>query len=164
MNRSNLFFCVLAVLWMLVIFIFSSKPVEESNANSDAVEKVLGHATVSDFSEKNEKEVQNFLDKWRVIVRKAAHVCEYALLCFLIFFGLPSGWNQKKKFLLAVCGAVVYAISDEIHQLFVPGRAALVSDVFIDLGGAVLGGVFAYVIICWIRHIKCKKSNRMIYK
>ena len=47
--------------------------------------------------------------------------------------------NINKKYLLAFLICVIYAISDEIHQLFVPGRAGQVRDVLIDSAGSLLG-------------------------
>lgn len=47
-------------------------------------------------------------------------------------------------FSLLIC--ILYAISDEIHQVFVPGREAQVKDVIIDSGGAAVG-IGVYLII-----------------
>ena len=47
--------------------------------------------------------------------------------------------NINKKYPLAFLICVIYAISDEIHQLFVPGRAGQVRDVLIDSAGSFLG-------------------------
>lgn len=71
------------------------------------------------------------------VVRKLAHFMEYALLG-----GLTFGILRWKSVVL--CG--LYAVSDEVHQYFVPGRSCEVRDCIIDLCG-VLTGV---IIICLI--------------
>lgn len=65
---------------------------------------------------------------------------EYAILAALLYVWLGR-WRQQRvrRYGLAVMLAAVYACSDEIHQLFVEGRAGMVSDVLIDSAGAVLG-------------------------
>ena len=71
------------------------------------------------------------------LVRKAAHLCEYALLAGLVWlllrsYGVRRGW-------LAVLIAALYAVTDEVHQAFVPGRLGTPVDVAIDAVGAALG-------------------------
>ncbi|MBI3353330.1 MAG: VanZ family protein [Nitrospirae bacterium] len=79
---------------------------------------------------------------------KLAHFLEYALFCFLVskalFFTLE---NNMKRYisLLAVLIVILFAISDEFHQSFVPGRSAEVYDVFADGMGAVLSQIILYI-------------------
>lgn len=73
------------------------------------------------------------------ITRKGAHVTEYALLAFLLFHaleGLLDGRQRRAKWSLAITAA--YALSDEFHQMFVPGRGASLVDWGIDFAGALL--------------------------
>lgn len=78
-------------------------------------------------------------------VRKASHVAEYAVLALLFWRarrrpeqndGRPWNWREAGQ---AFAFAVLFAISDEVHQVFVPSRQAQVSDVFVDSLGAALG-------------------------
>jgi VanZ family protein len=80
-----------------------------------------------------------------VIVRKGAHVTEYAVLALLLWHALrkppeanvPSWrWSQAG---LALALAALYAASDEIHQAFVPSRQCSVWDVLLDTTGAAIG-------------------------
>lgn len=67
------------------------------------------------------------------ILRKLAHVGEYAILAFLLVRALHlHGLSPKRVILIAACVSVLYAISDEFHQTFVPGRNGVWSDVIID--------------------------------
>jgi VanZ family protein len=85
------------------------------------------------------------------IVRKLAHVMEYAVLTPVLYHALrPStenGWHSRSG-LLTILGGALYAASDELHQLFVPGRHASVRDWYIDMAGVILGISAAYL---WAR-------------
>lgn len=68
----------------------------------------------------------------RFIILKSFHLIEYAILAFLLLFAI-----YKNK--LAIFIAYLYAISDEIHQYFIPGRTGLFRDTLIDLIGILIG-------------------------
>ncbi len=71
------------------------------------------------------------LGLWDLALRKAAHFSEYAVLGAL----LARAVREFPAFALAV----LYAVSDELHQTFVPGRAGTLLDLGIDAGGALAG-------------------------
>ena len=75
------------------------------------------------------------LGTWDTILRKCAHVTEYAVLAFLLRRALSTPW--------AFAAAVGYAITDEFHQTFVRGRHGAPRDVLIDSIGIVIGLVVA---------------------
>ena len=78
-------------------------------------------------------------------VRKLAHFTEYLILSVLLYRALRAGrrWNLRAAG-LAFTLAGIYAMSDELHQWFVPGRTAAASDCLIDMSGAVAGqGILA---------------------
>ena len=73
---------------------------------------------------------------WDLVLRKLAHATEYAILGALLLRALRRpGW--------AVALGIAYAISDEIHQSFVPGRQGSSLDVLIDSAGVIAGVVVA---------------------
>jgi VanZ family protein len=72
------------------------------------------------------------LGTWDLILRKGAHVTEYAILGFLLVRAL----GREAP---ALAFGVVYAASDELHQAFVRGRHASPVDVAIDTVGVLLG-------------------------
>lgn len=127
---------ILALTWMGIIFYFSSQVGLKSSENNHLfiislqsigidITKVLG----VDFA--------NF------IVRKLAHVSEYTILFFLVYFGF-----LKSKVKLAVIYSsiisILYAVLDEIHQLYVPGREGKIRDVLIDSIGVLIGIVIIF--------------------
>jgi VanZ like protein len=69
---------------------------------------------------------------WDLILRKCAHVTEYAILAFLLARAIG-----REAPALAV--GVLYAVSDEVHQAFVTGRHASPVDAAIDTAGLLLG-------------------------
>jgi VanZ family protein len=76
------------------------------------------------------------LGGWDLVLRKIAHAAEFAVLGFLLL--RAAGGTQ-----LALGLGIAYAVSDEIHQHFVPGRLGSPLDVLIDSVG-VLAGVLAW--------------------
>jgi VanZ family protein len=91
------------VLWAAVIFAFSSIPSLDSG-----------------------------LGTWDTILRKCAHMTEYAILALLLVRACGS---TATSFALGVA----YAVTDEVHQLFVPGRHGSPVDVAIDAVGVLVG-------------------------
>lgn len=75
------------------------------------------------------------------LIRKAAHLTEYAVLAVLLLRALRSGWQRAfaQQALLVLVIAGLYAMSDEFHQTFTPSRTPAVRDVMIDCCGAAIG-------------------------
>ena len=132
---------VLLILWMGVIFSFSAQPAAESSKLSGSVREVVVNALEkifpSLFNEANaDNDEEGFLT---TLIRKTAHFSLYLILGILAAWTLSSYKIEKRCCLYAFLFCVFYAISDEIHQLFVQGRAGKVADVFIDSIGSAVG-------------------------
>lgn len=69
------------------------------------------------------------------IVHKSVHIVEY----FVLFIFAYKAFN--KKFLAGFIFVIIYSLSDEFHQRFVPGRNGRIKDSFVDLTGALLGAL-----------------------
>lgn len=78
---------------------------------------------------------------WDLILRKGAHMTEYAVLFLLMNRALSGTLGRSSAAITgtALIAAVLYAVSDEYHQSFVPGRVASAVDVLIDSAGAACG-------------------------
>lgn len=74
-----------------------------------------------------------------LLVKKGAHAAGYAVFAVLLQRALDPGWRGAGRQRLAWLLAVGYAVSDEWHQAFVPGRTATPLDVAIDGAGAAVG-------------------------
>ena len=93
------------------------------------------------LDEQKDSDVAYEVEGLQFIVRKSAHFLAYAILGGLCFESLSTldKLSKKKTFFIALLISVLYAISDEIHQYFVPGRACQFRDVMIDSCGALFG-------------------------
>lgn len=116
-HKKTLWYWGPVIIWMVIIFIGSS------------------HQNVV-VSETHDNLIKNI-----------AHIGEYAVLGFLIFRALSnkeknSLWS-KYIWLWALIVAILYGVSDEIHQIFVPTRTASIKDIFMDGVGASIGELFA---------------------
>jgi hypothetical protein len=98
-----------AILMMVAIYIFSSVPSQE----------------MPDFG------------AFDFTIKKIGHMFGYALLGYTLLYG----FGREKPYApwMALLLAVIYAITDEIHQSYVPGRFASPMDVLIDTSGALIG-------------------------
>ena len=82
---------------------------------------------------------------WRilVVVRKCAHVTEYAVLALLLWRALRSIPTLRAKMSISCTAALLacalFAASDEFHQTFVKSRTPSVRDVLLDVAGALVG-------------------------
>lgn len=149
---------VFTVLCMAGIFLFSSKPSDESSEMSHEVGLFLCRILIPDFEDWTMEDQNALADRINFPVRKTAHATEYAVLGMLIFGTLLLGdWNVSaiRKLRAAVMLGAAYAVTDEIHQIFVPGRACKMTDVLIDTAGVAVG---AFLIIALT---KIKKKENM---
>ena len=155
-------FLILAILWMAIIFSFSAKDADESTKESNAVGMFLGSIVYSDFEEWTEEEQQAFAEKWDHPVRKCAHMTEYAILGYFLVGAGYDGREKCRRVVGRSLGiAAFYAATDEIHQYFVPGRACMFTDVCIDSVGALLGVLFATVILVSFEHSQSLRKERI---
>jgi VanZ family protein len=96
---------------------------------------ITGMVVIFGFSSIPSREMPNF-GLWDLIVKKGAHMLGYGLLALAYWYGLRF---NKRSWWLALLLAVLYAITDELHQSFVPGRhPSWVDALIIDGGGAAL--------------------------
>jgi VanZ family protein len=76
-----------------------------------------------------------------LFMKKGGHLGGYALLAAAYLHGLADSRRiNRRTLLLAIVLAVLYAVTDEFHQSFTPGRTPSPIDVSIDTVGAALGG------------------------
>ncbi|MCI8681713.1 MAG: VanZ family protein [Lachnospiraceae bacterium] len=145
---KKLFTGLLALAWMGIIFAFSAQSAVESSQTSQSVSYQIAEWQNRLFGlEKTEEELLEQAEGMQLVIRKGAHMSEYALLAILL--GLHLGcysFSDKKVLLWAFAAAVCYAATDEFHQLFVPGRAGRITDVCIDGAGCLAGVIFYYAV------------------
>lgn len=154
--RTHKFFLpALLIFQMLFIFAMSSFGHTSSDAQSNLF---------VDFIAQNFPHVRHGLENNLIslstlifLVRKTAHFTEYAILgalFYLNFRQLPKLNSRPKKILLPIVFSFLYACTDELHQIFVPGRSAQFRDVLIDTLGASFGATITYLTIKFFAKIK----------
>lgn len=135
---------LLTFFWLCVIFYFSSMPSSKSDEQTSFVISLLNNLFGIETSQWELVEKFGILQSIDFFVRKTAHLTEYAVLgvlSFLSFKELSLMFQRRRLFQMSasLLFCLVYAASDEIHQMFVPGRSAMVRDVLIDFCGSVIG-------------------------
>ena len=151
-------FAVLLVLWMGFIFSMSCENAEKSSNTSGQTIRVVLSA-VPEFEKQPEEVKVIIIEKLQFIVRKSAHFIGYMILGILASGLILQYENINKKYPLAFLICVIYAISDEIHQLFVPGRSGQVRDVLIDSAGSLLGIILVMAFVKIL--IKFNKKHKI---
>lgn len=126
------------ILWMIVIFSFSSADANKSTSTSDKVittmieikDKITNNETPN-----NEKEI--IVKNSSFYIRKLAHITEYLILGFLMFNLLKQ--YSVTNIYYAIGLSILYSCTDEFHQLFISGRSGSIRDVLIDSIGILIG-------------------------
>ena len=153
---KKIIFTAILIIHMCVIFGFSMQPARDSGAQSKgftvAVMNMIPGMNTKSVDEKNQ--IAENIDFY---IRKCAHFSIYTVLGFLSFFAFLSYdgiRNCKYKYLYILVFCLLYAVSDEIHQYFVPGRACRVFDVGVDFCGSLFGVYLASVLTKFLKRKK----------
>lgn len=149
------------IVWMCVIFSFSAQPAKKSDKTSTGTIKKVASVISPKFRKLPKTEKNKKAEKYNHIARKTAHFSEYAVLGMLCFAALGTYCMKKKKrVLMALAISALYAVTDEMHQIFVPGRACRFFDILIDSGGALTGIIILAVIVMAIERRKYDRNNK----
>lgn len=134
MNKKKLIKWLMLLIWMLVIFLFSSQP-HSGEITKSIIEQIMPNIKTN-----------SLLDMINFIVRKSAHITEYFILA-LLTISLLKEYTKKQSVILvsSLIFCFIYALTDEFHQSFIPGRSSLFRDVLIDTSGSVLSLVSYYL-------------------
>ena len=153
-NKTTEYLCIFAlVVWMSLIFYLSSQSASDSTHTSGFFVRFFSQL----FGIGADKLFIN-------IVRKSAHLFEFFILGVLSFLYI----SHKKiipyvRILLSIGFCVLYSISDELHQLFVEGRACRITDVGIDAFGSTIGVLCIFFLIVLVSKFKKEKKQWNFY-
>lgn len=130
------------LILMALIFFLSHQPASESNNLSQGISERMAETIERVLPNKN-IDIRSF----NHLIRKAAHFFAYLLLGVLVTNALDKTRIISHKSLIwALIICIIYAASDEIHQIFIPGRAGQIKDVALDSAGSMVG-IFGYFAI-----------------
>ena len=134
----------LVIGWMGFIFSMSAEPAAESTETSGNTLRAIFNIIYPGFKNFDEAKQQHIIEQNQYCIRKTAHFSAYTLLGILISLAMV---QHIKKFSLISYGiGTLYAISDEMHQLYVPGRSGQFSDVLLDSAGVALGCIIIFIL------------------
>lgn len=148
----------LILLWMGIIFFFSA---QNSNDSSHLSSSFLENVILVFLPEQTAADT-DLLQQLSFLIRKCAHMTEYAILAILLLmqirlYGWLTAQASRRKLsawtftfllqaLLTTGIVILYAASDEFHQLFVSGRSGQATDVLIDTCGGLFGILFYFLL------------------
>lgn len=142
---------ILLIGLMLLIFYFSNKSANVSSKQSGRIVNIIIN-TMEKITNKNynDLEREEIGEKISLPIRKLAHFILYFTLGIVLFLLLKQyNIDLRRIVIISLLCSILYACTDEFHQLFIPGRTGTIKDVSIDTAGAILG-----ITIC------LKKSNK----
>lgn len=166
-------YIALAVCVMAFIFCMSAQEGSDSSTLSDAIANLVLPIVLPNYDSLDPATQELRFDALTHVIRKLAHMFEYAVLAVLTTLASHQGARVKaladdrgeaaeswKLTLLGILIAAAYAASDEFHQLFVPGRAGLATDVLIDSAGACIGALATAAVLALRRRAGDSKQAR----
>lgn len=128
-SNSKIYLWILPVAWMIVIFLFSNQPGSESSQLSGSFARLL-ESVVKNLNIAISPSQLHFL------IRKTAHYTVFFILGLLLYIAIYPKKNPLfSTGLRSLIYGVAYAAFDEVHQLFIAGRAGQIRDVLIDSAG-----------------------------
>ena len=139
MNTRKILSTILVIIWMITIFYFSHQQGTGSSNTSKKVAMIIVNIydIKNEMSEQQKEDAAIAIDP---IVRKLAHYSIYMVGgVLLINCAYAYVKEDKRAVLYSSIMGVIYAASDEIHQLFVGGRSGRIADVAIDSIGVFTG-------------------------
>lgn len=155
---------IMIVIVCMLIFHFSAQPAEKSSKTSAKVIEII--SKVCNLQPNNSTQgIEDTIESGQKYVRKSAHFLIYTLLGFLIMNAYLQKEKIKRKdiFVSWILGTI-YAITDEVHQFFVPGRSAEIRDVCIDSLGVITGVVLANIVMQTIKNNTEKRKTSELKK
>lgn len=129
-QKKKLISWILLLAWMAFIFYMSQQTGQVSSRQSGKIVLLLSKIGI---------EISK--DNITFIIRKSAHFTEYFILYILLFNVIKHYIHTKKIIFYSIMGVIIYAVSDELHQYFVPERSSTIKDVFIDSCGGIVASI-----------------------
>lgn len=140
---------IAAITWMTLIFCVTQLPYFTGKNTAEAIHKavITEHNSIHTPSANDVS-----INELNLIIRKATHVTVFGILALLLFKSLET---YRYSYILSWFLTFLYAITDEYHQYFMPGRVSSYKDVLFDS----LGALIALSLIFFIMNRKRKKVN-----
>ena len=153
--------CIIAIICCIIIFSFSAVPATASTKQSKGL--TYNVIKLLNGNKLTEKELVKLTKRVNPVIRKIAHFSIYMILAIFTYMFIEelnikskSEKERLRKNILYTCiFCIIYAVFDEIHQIYVPGRTGKAIDVIIDTLGSCMGIVI--LLLNNFIKIRCKK-------
>ena len=143
-NTRKKILILLAIIWALLIFCLSNATSKKSGSDSANIImncitvtlKVTNKTGITNYHP-DEVELKSIIRKINDPLREVMHAVVYFILALLLIYVLGI-YGVKKKYLITLIVCLLYALSDEFHQIFVKGRTWELLDLLLDTIGILL--------------------------
>ena len=148
---------------MVFIFVNSAQDSTESATTSQSVTEMVAPVIVPNYKEMDSETQKQAVSSLDVYLREAAHLLQFvpmgfALYLLLCTFSLPFRIRYI-EIPITLCFGILYALSDEIHQIFSPGRAFQLFDIMMDTCGVTIGLIAALILNLIIAKINKRETD-----
>lgn len=156
--------CILLFL-LIVMFLFSSQNGINTTSLSIKVTRVIARFTFVNYENMTLSQQAFIVEELNYFIRKVAHFIIYMLIGMCSFYAMLILVEKiRKKATVSVFFCFIYALSDEVHQFFVPGRDFKVTDILIDMFGVIIGILLLKIILIVIEYIKNNLKEQTVLK
>lgn len=159
MNVKKILSIILVLVWMSIVFYFSNQQGEGSSSMSKNVSEIIVNIIdiQNTYTDSKKDELIQIIEPW---IRKLAHYTIYTIGGILIANSTIQ-FHKKEKSVIVISSliGIMYAISDEIHQLMVSGRSGNIKDVIIDSLGILTGIAFFLLVGKIVQKITSAKAE-----
>lgn len=161
---------ILVILLMLsnltFIWINSSKTAKDSTEVSESVTESVAPHVIDGYKEMTKPQKEVKIKELNPKIRSVAHMLEYIPLGILLFFLMLSVFDicrkSKTKHILSLIAlsivlALLFALTDETHQLYVDGRSFEIKDIGLDMLGMTIGYILSFITVLGITSMKSEQ-------
>lgn len=158
MDKKQKILIALVITVMGLIFYFSNQIADTSeDLSKGIIYDIVNKFNLAQGKTQNQKE--ELILQLNKIERKIAHYTIYTLLGIMLFLLIINIKKENKKaIIITIIIGAIYATTDEIHQIFIDGRTALITDVMLDTLGVTTGEFISMLIIGIYNKIKGNKE------
>lgn len=143
---------ILVIVWMGLIFSFSSSNGDESSDLSDGIIVNITEKLNKNISKDN---LNTIVERFSFIIRKIAHFSIYFVLgCLIMNMFYTFGIKDYYSLIYASLICISYAFMDETHQIFVSGRSGEFRDVMLDSSASLIANYLFYRLFMRIKYEK----------
>lgn len=136
---------LLLITWLFLIFYLSNQPGDISGGESS---NIIYHSFefIYNIFHIPTTHLNDVVEILHNPIREFMHFLEYLVLGLLVMNVLKQNKISENVILISIMFCFIYAITDEIHQIFIPGRTFEYLDISLDTLGSILGSILGYQI------------------